>query len=90
MYICVCVHVWNPVPPEFSDEQPDMVQVVEDETATLPVKVSANPDAVTCEWIFQGEKLVKGNRQQSTTYKPYPHGSPKRTRVNTRRHMRSE
>ncbi|XP_055053084.2 nephrin isoform X3 [Misgurnus anguillicaudatus] len=46
-------------PPEFSDEQPDQVQVIEDETATLPVKVSANPDAITCEWIFQGEKLVK-------------------------------
>uniref|UniRef100_A0A8C1UYN2 NPHS1 adhesion molecule, nephrin n=1 Tax=Cyprinus carpio TaxID=7962 RepID=A0A8C1UYN2_CYPCA len=29
----------------FSDEQPDQVQVIEDE--------------ITCEWIFQGEKLVK-------------------------------
>ncbi|KAF4104345.1 nephrin [Onychostoma macrolepis] len=46
-------------PPEFSDEQPDQVQVIEDETVTLPVKVTANPDEVTCEWIFQGEKLVK-------------------------------
>ncbi|XP_016363163.1 nephrin-like [Sinocyclocheilus anshuiensis] len=46
-------------PPEFSDEQPDQVQVIEDETAALPVKVSANPDEITCEWIFQGEKLVK-------------------------------
>ncbi|XP_026120092.1 nephrin-like isoform X2 [Carassius auratus] len=46
-------------PPEFSDEQPDQVQVTEDETAKLPVKVSGNPDEITCEWIFQGEKLVK-------------------------------
>ncbi|KAG1951962.1 nephrin isoform X2 [Pimephales promelas] len=46
-------------PPEFSDDQPDLVQVIEDETATLPVKVLANPDEITCEWIFQGEKLVK-------------------------------
>uniref|UniRef100_A0A9J7Y5E8 NPHS1 adhesion molecule, nephrin n=1 Tax=Cyprinus carpio carpio TaxID=630221 RepID=A0A9J7Y5E8_CYPCA len=46
-------------PPEFSDEQPDQVKVTEDETAELPVKVSANPDEITCEWIFQGEKLVK-------------------------------
>ncbi|KAK7156740.1 hypothetical protein R3I94_006700 [Phoxinus phoxinus] len=46
-------------PPEFSDDQPDLVQVVEDETATLPVEVLANPDEITCEWIFQGEKLVK-------------------------------
>uniref|UniRef100_A0A672MEJ0 Nephrin-like n=1 Tax=Sinocyclocheilus grahami TaxID=75366 RepID=A0A672MEJ0_SINGR len=46
-------------PPEFSDEQPDQVPVIEDETAELPVKVSANPDEITCEWIFQGEKLVK-------------------------------
>ncbi|NP_001035777.1 nephrin precursor [Danio rerio] len=46
-------------PPEFSAEQPDEVQVIEDETATLPAKVSANPDEITCEWIFQGEKLVK-------------------------------
>ncbi|XP_056613688.1 nephrin isoform X1 [Triplophysa dalaica] len=46
-------------PPEFSDEQPNMIQVVEDETATLPVKVSANPDTITCEWTFQGETLVK-------------------------------
>ncbi|XP_051718568.1 nephrin isoform X1 [Ctenopharyngodon idella] len=46
-------------PPEFTDDQPDEVQVIEDETATLPVKVLANPDEITCEWIFQGEKLVK-------------------------------
>ncbi|TRY66903.1 hypothetical protein DNTS_029329, partial [Danionella cerebrum] len=46
-------------PPEFSDEQPDEVQVIEDKTATLPVRVMANPDEISCEWIFQGEKLVK-------------------------------
>uniref|UniRef100_A0A673J090 NPHS1 adhesion molecule, nephrin n=1 Tax=Sinocyclocheilus rhinocerous TaxID=307959 RepID=A0A673J090_9TELE len=46
-------------PLEFSDEQPDQVQVIEDETTALPVEVLANPDEITCEWIFQGEKLVK-------------------------------
>lgn len=63
LFVIVC----NSVPPEFSDDQPDEVQVIEDETATLPVKVLANPDEITCEWIFQGEKLVKGSRQHYMT-----------------------
>ncbi|XP_051535079.1 nephrin [Myxocyprinus asiaticus] len=46
-------------PPEFSYDQPDLVQVIEDETATLLVKVLANPEEITCNWIFQGETLVK-------------------------------
>lgn len=67
--VSVCVIVCNSVPPEFSDEQPDQVKVTEDETAELPVKVSANPDEITCEWIFQGEKLVKGSRQHYMTFR---------------------
>ncbi|XP_072547806.1 nephrin [Salminus brasiliensis] len=46
-------------PPEFAEDQPPEVQVVEDDMATLPVMVSANPDDVSCEWMFQGEKVVK-------------------------------
>uniref|UniRef100_A0A3B4BVG3 NPHS1 adhesion molecule, nephrin n=1 Tax=Pygocentrus nattereri TaxID=42514 RepID=A0A3B4BVG3_PYGNA len=44
-------------PPEFAEDQPTEVQIIEDDMATLPVMVSANPDDVTCEWVFQGEKV---------------------------------
>ncbi|XP_029115932.1 nephrin [Scleropages formosus] len=46
-------------PPEFSPDQPEGVQAVEDDVVHLPLMVSANPDDVTCVWIFQGEELVK-------------------------------
>lgn len=78
------------VPPEFSDDQPDLVQVVEDETATLPVKVMANPDEITCEWIFQGEKLVKGNRHDTTSRVTLAGALNTQTDANTRCHMHSE
>uniref|UniRef100_A0A8C9QW73 NPHS1 adhesion molecule, nephrin n=1 Tax=Scleropages formosus TaxID=113540 RepID=A0A8C9QW73_SCLFO len=48
-------------PPEFSPDQPEGVQAVEDDVVHLPLMVSANPDDVTCVWIFQGEELVKGH-----------------------------
>ncbi|KAG9264674.1 nephrin isoform X1 [Astyanax mexicanus] len=46
-------------PPEFAEDQPSEVQIVEDDTATLPIMVSANPEDFTCEWLFHGEKVVK-------------------------------
>ncbi|XP_074539357.1 nephrin [Halichoeres trimaculatus] len=46
-------------PPEFSSEQPTLVQVVEDDVATIPLLVSANPEEVSCIWLHRREKLVK-------------------------------
>ncbi|KAK2844421.1 hypothetical protein Q5P01_011080 [Channa striata] len=46
-------------PPEFSLDQPTQVQVVEDDTATIPLLVSANPEEVSCIWLHRREKLVK-------------------------------
>ncbi|XP_060753669.1 nephrin [Neoarius graeffei] len=46
-------------PPEFAEDQPNLVEVIEDDVATLPVKVSANPDDISCEWIIQGEKVLR-------------------------------
>ncbi|XP_059194718.1 nephrin [Centropristis striata] len=46
-------------PPEFSSEQPAQVQVVEDDMATIPLLVSANPEEVSCIWLHRREKLVK-------------------------------
>ncbi|CAJ1061659.1 nephrin [Xyrichtys novacula] len=46
-------------PPEFSPEQPTQVQVVEDDVATIPLLVSANPEEVSCIWLHRREKLVK-------------------------------
>ncbi|XP_066538345.1 nephrin [Hoplias malabaricus] len=46
-------------PPEFAEEQPTMIETTEDDMVTLPVLVSANPDQISCEWHFQGEKMVK-------------------------------
>ncbi|XP_024917605.1 nephrin isoform X2 [Cynoglossus semilaevis] len=46
-------------PPEFRHPQPAQVQVVEDDTATLPLLLSANPQEVSCIWLHYKEKLVK-------------------------------
>ncbi|XP_029307046.1 nephrin [Cottoperca gobio] len=46
-------------PPEFSPKQPAQVQVVEDDMATIPLLVSANPEEVSCIWLHRREKLVK-------------------------------
>ncbi|GAA6081165.1 nephrin isoform X1, partial [Tachysurus ichikawai] len=45
--------------PEFAEDQPRLVEVIEDDVATLPVKVSANPDDISCEWIFHGERVLR-------------------------------
>ncbi|XP_054478340.1 nephrin [Anoplopoma fimbria] len=46
-------------PPEFSPEQPVQVQVVEDDMATIPLLVSANPEEFSCIWLHHRETLVK-------------------------------
>ncbi|XP_034730728.1 nephrin isoform X2 [Etheostoma cragini] len=46
-------------PPEFSPEQPTKVQAVENDMATIPLLVSANPEEVSCIWLHRREKLVK-------------------------------
>ncbi|XP_027142914.1 nephrin [Larimichthys crocea] len=46
-------------PPEFKPEQPKQVQVVEDDIATIPLLVSANPEELSCIWRHHREKLVK-------------------------------
>uniref|UniRef100_A0AAV2MDC4 Nephrin/kirre n=1 Tax=Knipowitschia caucasica TaxID=637954 RepID=A0AAV2MDC4_KNICA len=46
-------------PPEFSPEQPTRIQVVEDEMATIPLLVSANPEEVSCVWQHHRERLVR-------------------------------
>ncbi|XP_035493653.2 nephrin isoform X1 [Scophthalmus maximus] len=46
-------------PPEFSPLQPNQVQVVEDDTATIPLLVSANPEEVSCVWLHGGETLLR-------------------------------
>ncbi|KAM7382738.1 hypothetical protein PAMP_002455 [Pampus punctatissimus] len=48
-------------PPEFSPDQPTLIQVVEDDMATIPLLVSANPEEVSCVWLHRREKLVKGD-----------------------------
>ncbi|XP_028281852.1 nephrin [Parambassis ranga] len=48
-------------PPEFSPDQPTEVQVLEDDMATIPLLVSANPEEVSCIWHHHREKLVKEN-----------------------------
>ncbi|XP_058269543.1 nephrin isoform X2 [Hemibagrus wyckioides] len=45
--------------PEFAEDQVKLVEVIKDDVATLPVKVSANPDNISCEWIFHGEKVLR-------------------------------
>lgn len=46
-------------PPEFSLEQPTHIQVLEDDVATIPLLVSANPEEVSCVWLHRGV-LVRG------------------------------
>ncbi|XP_071326506.1 nephrin [Trachinotus anak] len=46
-------------PPEFSHQQPTQVQVLEDDMATIPLLVSANPEEVSCIWLHRKEELVK-------------------------------
>lgn len=70
MYFCCKFHnllelysraVPAPDPPEFSPLQPNQVQVVEDDTATIPLLVSANPEEVSCVWLHGGETLLRGD-----------------------------
>ncbi|CAM4696981.1 unnamed protein product [Caretta caretta] len=44
-------------PPEFSSEQPSMVQGVEHGAVELPLHVSANPPEMSCSWSFRGKVL---------------------------------
>nr|XP_040020695.1 LOW QUALITY PROTEIN: nephrin [Gasterosteus aculeatus aculeatus] len=46
-------------PPEFSPEQPVHIQVQEDDMATIPLLVSANPEKLSCKWLNPRGKLVK-------------------------------
>ncbi|KAM6909683.1 nephrin [Xenentodon cancila] len=46
-------------PPEFGPEQPAEVQVVEDDTATIRLLVSANPEEMSCFWRDPKQMLVK-------------------------------
>lgn len=55
----MCLRVYT-VPPEFGPYQPKLIQTVEDDVALLPLRVSANPDEISCEWIYQGETLAVG------------------------------
>lgn len=48
-------------PPEFSPEQPVHIQVQEDDMATIPLLVSANPEKLSCKWLNPRGKLVKGD-----------------------------
>ncbi|KAM8869116.1 nephrin isoform 2-T3 [Spinachia spinachia] len=50
-------------PPEFSPEQPVQIQVLEDNMATIPLLVSANPEGVCCEWWYRGKPVKEGNLQ---------------------------
>ncbi|XP_053254346.1 nephrin [Podarcis raffonei] len=45
-------------PPEFSSEQPLVVQAVEHGAVQLPLLVSANPPDITYRWSFLGEVLL--------------------------------
>ncbi|XP_047213993.1 nephrin isoform X4 [Girardinichthys multiradiatus] len=51
-------------PPEFSPKQTTEVQVVEDEAATIPMMVSANPEVLSCIWLHRRQTLVKGEDQR--------------------------
>lgn len=50
-----------PDPPEFSPDQPTQVQVVEDDMATIPLLVSANPEEASCIWQHRRETLLRGD-----------------------------
>ncbi|XP_072836001.2 nephrin isoform X2 [Pogona vitticeps] len=45
-------------PPEFSSEQPHVVQTVEHGSVLLPLLVSASPSEITYRWTFLGELLL--------------------------------
>ncbi|XP_042295747.1 nephrin [Sceloporus undulatus] len=45
-------------PPEFSSEQPHIVQAVEQGSVQLPLLVSASPPEITYRWSFLGEVLL--------------------------------
>ncbi|XP_040183024.1 nephrin [Rana temporaria] len=49
-------------PPEFTDDQPKVVQAVEHGAALIPVLIKANPAEVTFTWTRRGETL---NREGS-------------------------
>lgn len=59
--LCLCAFSSPPMsdPPEFSLEQPTRIQVLEDDVATIPLLVSANPEEVSCIWLHRRE-LVRG------------------------------
>ncbi|XP_072281701.1 nephrin isoform X2 [Pyxicephalus adspersus] len=44
-------------PPEFTDDQPNVVQAVEHGAALIPVHIRANPAEVTYTWTKRGETL---------------------------------
>ncbi|XP_068097949.1 nephrin [Hyperolius riggenbachi] len=46
-------------PPEFTDDQPKIVQGVEHGTALIPVHIRANPSQVNYTWSLQGRILVR-------------------------------
>nr|XP_015224214.1 PREDICTED: nephrin isoform X1 [Lepisosteus oculatus] len=46
-------------PPEFAPDQPKVVQAVEKGVALLPLRVSANPEPISCNWTYRGEHLGK-------------------------------
>ncbi|XP_063799998.1 nephrin [Pseudophryne corroboree] len=47
-------------PPEFTDEQPKMVQAVEHGAALIPVHIRTNPTAVNYTWFWRGRELTRG------------------------------
>ncbi|XP_053546879.1 nephrin [Bombina bombina] len=44
-------------PPEFLDDQPKVVQAVENGAALIPVRIRANPSEVSYNWTLRGERL---------------------------------
>lgn len=50
-----------PDPPEFSPDQLTVILAVEDDVATIPLLVSANPEELSCIWLHRRETLVKGD-----------------------------
>ena len=84
-FVCVCVCELVPlipVPPEFSHDQPKQVQVQEDGEATLPLLGSANPDDVSCSWLYRKELL------QGEALQPSPRRLYKRLAVELSQHTR--
>ena len=48
----------------FSPAQPRLVQVTEEDTAVLPLLVSANPEELTCTWLHHQDTLITGEPNQ--------------------------